>query len=311
MTDRSFGIYPQMLRTPDLRLDDVRSELIAGDAPFFRRFEAQGRGMLILVRKGTAIFELENSARPAIHLVEGAVIGIEDGRAQTWRSDSETVELFVSTIPRRMSVLQKLSDGIVVVPPDSLPFATILRQSVELQIAEIAGGYADRDPSVVRRCAEIGLIQLVRFAQSSVAAQPDAPAGLAHDEHLLRAWSAYFAEPRRRWTVKALAEAAGLGRTAFSQRFHDVFGTPPLHTMTMLRLKQAEGMLRDTQAPLIEIAFSVGYNSEAAFVRAFHREYGVPPGRFRTAAKDQINAAVVKTDRQPRTIDQSKRRSSQ
>jgi len=80
--------------------------------------------------------------------------------------------------------------------------------------------------------------------------------------------------------VKALAEAAGLGRTAFSERFRNAVGVPPLTALTDLRLDQALNLLRG-KTPLIEIAFTVGYNSEAAFVRAFHRKYGVSPGRYR------------------------------
>ena len=56
---------------------------------------------------------------------------------------------------------------------------------------------------------------------------------------------------------------------------------PPLTAITDLRLGQAEALLREAQMPLIEIAFTVGYNSEAAFIRAFQRKYSMPPGRYR------------------------------
>jgi transcriptional regulator GlxA family with amidase domain len=124
------------------------------------------------------------------------------------------------------------------------------------------------------------MAQLINFAREVVVDGGDVSGGIAHDEALLRAWSAYFAEPRRRWTVKALADAAGLGRTAFSERFRRAVGVPPLTALTDLRLDQATALLRG-KTPLIEIAFTVGYNSEAAFVRAFHRKYGIPPGRYR------------------------------
>ena len=134
---------------------------------------------------------------------------------------------------------------------------------------------------IIRRCAEIIMAQLIRHARTVVVDGGDVPTGIAHDEYLLRAWSAYFAAPRRRWTVKALADAAGLGRTAFSERFRKAVGVPPLTALTDLRLDHAMTLLKGEKVPLIEIAFTVGYNSEAAFVRAFHRKYGLPPGRFR------------------------------
>ncbi len=282
LIDRSFGTYGQMLRTPDLRLADIRTRVLRGNSSLIHRVAEPDRGIFVFLRKGDFLLEVESGSRPPMLLQERSAAGIEDGRAHIWRSQSDDAELFVSSIPRRLGVLQQLTDGIVVVPPDREPFATVLRHCVEIHYHQVVNGMADPDDEIVRRCAEMCLIQFVRYVQSSIATQPDLPGGLAHDEHLLRAWSAYYAEPRRAWTVQALANAAGLSRTAFAVRFHKVFGTPPLQTITLLRLKQAEAMLLNSQAPLIEIAFTVGYNSEAAFVRAFHREYGVPPGKFRT-----------------------------
>lgn len=270
-----------MLRSPDLRLADVRTAFLTGADAVSRRVEERGRGVFVFLRKGDFALEMSGHAQTAV-LREGTAIGIEDGRAHLWRALAEDAELFISSIPQRMGVLQQLPNGMVIVPPDAAPFAAVLRHSVEIHLNQFLSGEAEIDDSVVRRCAEMCLIQFVRFAQSNVANQPDAPAGLAHDEHLLRAWSAYFAEPRRRWTVQALADAAGLSRTGFAVRFQKVFGAPPLQTITEIRLKQAEAMLLHSKAPLIEIAFTVGYNSEAAFVRAFHREYGVPPGKLRS-----------------------------
>jgi AraC-like DNA-binding protein len=135
---------------------------------------------------------------------------------------------------------------------------------------------------ILRRCAEMSQGELIRYASSTGVRAQAMAADIAHDAQLLRAWSAYFADPRRRWTIAALAKEAGLGRTAFAKRFTALMGVPPLSALTDLRLEQAVTMLRDGQAPLIEIAFTVGYSSEAAFVRAFRRKYGKPPGQFRS-----------------------------
>lgn len=171
---------------------------------------------------------LDGSAGPPIRAPCGTTAGFEGGRAHRWISDDlaagTEIELFVSSIPRRMGVLQRLPDGIIVVPADAEPAARILRNAVELHLAAFETGGARHDEAIVRRCAEICLIQFVRYARSRVAEEPLAPAGLAHDEHLRRAWTAYFLDPGRRWTLMALAEAAGLGRTAFAARFRTVVG---------------------------------------------------------------------------------------
>lgn len=289
MIDRSFGDFGRLLRAPDLRLGDVRSAILTGRAPFEHRIHDPSRGVFVYVLRGDFVLEIEGAARPLIAAPQGTATGFESGRAHRWRTrpaeggsagPAAEVALFVSSIPRRMSVLQRMEDGLIVVPPDAEPFASIIRHTVNVHVSEVEGR-VDDDDAIVRRCAEIVLIEFIRYTRASILAQPDVPPGLAHDEYLLRAWSAYFADPQRRWTVQALADAAGLGRTSFAERFHRVFGAPPLQTLTALRLEQAENMLRHSQAPLIEIAFTVGYNSEAAFVRAYHRAYGVTPGRFR------------------------------
>ena len=287
MIDRSFGDFGRILRTPDLRIRQVQARIHTAQPPFEHRIEDPSRGVFVYALRGDFTLEVEGSSRPSLSAPQGTAVGFESGRAHRWRTvvasvpDGGPAELFVSSIPRRMGVLQSLEDGFIVVPPDADPFARIIRHAVGIHVCEHLNPSGDGDAAITGRCAEIVLIQFVRFARQKMAAQPDVPAGLVHDEYLLRAWSAFFADPRRRWTVQALADAAGLGRTSFALRFHRVFGTPPLQTLTTLRLEQAEAMLRNTQAPLIEIAFTVGYNSEAAFVRAFHRTYGVPPGRFR------------------------------
>lgn len=292
MIDRSFGNFAQALRSPDLRLGDVRTRILRATPPLEHRIESPDRSIFIYALNGRFSLEIEGAGRGAIMVTKGSAAGIEDGRAHVWRAPSaaaagiapgEELLLFISSIPRRMGVLQQLPDGLILIPADAQPFATILRHSVATHVCELDNPMPDGGDAVIRRCAEICMIQFVRYARFKAAEQPHVPAGLAHDEHLLRAWGAFFAEPRRRWTLQTLANAAGLGRTVFATRFRKVFGAPVLQTLTALRLEQAEAMLRETRAPLIEIAFTVGYASEAAFVRAFHRQYGQPPGRFRAA----------------------------
>ena len=274
-----------MLRTPDLRLGDIRTLVLRGATPFDYRVNLPDRGVFVYALKGDFEVEIEQSGRGWISAPEGTAAGFERGSASRWRAvragDDGEVALFTSSIPQRMGVLQQLEDGVIIVPPDAEPSATILRLATELHAHEAEHPAPGGGEEIVRRCAEIVLIQFVRFAQDRNAEQHDVPAGLSHDDALLRAWTAYFAEPQRRWTLQALADAAGLGRTVFAERFRKVFGKPPLQTLTEMRLEQAEYMLRSTRAPLIEIAFTIGYNSEAAFVRAFHRQFGMPPGRFR------------------------------
>jgi AraC-like DNA-binding protein len=89
------------------------------------------------------------------------------------------------------------------------------------------------------------------------------------------------AEPAAAWTVERLSRRAGMSRAAFSRRFTELVGRPPMTYLTWWRMTTAGRMLRDDDAPLQVVAERVGYSSEFAFNRAFKREFGVSPGAYR------------------------------
>ncbi|KAI1691935.1 helix-turn-helix domain-containing protein [Ditylenchus destructor] len=87
--------------------------------------------------------------------------------------------------------------------------------------------------------------------------------------------------PARNWTVDALAHETHTSRSVLADRFAELVGVPPMHYLARWRMILAAGMLRRDQCNLARIAEGVGYESEAAFNRAFKREYGVSPGAWR------------------------------
>ncbi len=143
----------------------------------------------------------------------------------------------------------------------------MMRLMVEAARLELARGTVDME--VVRRLCEVIMLQLLRRVQVGVVRMGQAPEAIRYDAHILRAWSAYFAAPSAAWTVDRLADAAGLSRSAFFERFRAIFGAPPLETLTRIRLDHAKQLLTASQAPLPEIAVAVGYQSESALIRAF------------------------------------------
>lgn len=93
------------------------------------------------------------------------------------------------------------------------------------------------------------------------------------------------------WTVDSLAVAAGMSRSAFAQRFRDKVGRPPLDYLAHWRMFRAQGMLRHSEQALAAIATVVGYESEAAFNKAFKRRTGVSPGLYRRQARQALAEA--------------------
>jgi AraC family transcriptional regulator, alkane utilization regulator len=87
------------------------------------------------------------------------------------------------------------------------------------------------------------------------------------------------------WTAEQLAGLVALSRSAFTDRFTALVGMPPMRYLTAWRMQLAQDKLRAGRQPIAQIAYEVGYEAEAAFTRAFKREFGVPPAAWRTAAQ--------------------------
>lgn len=105
------------------------------------------------------------------------------------------------------------------------------------------------------------------------------------DRRILRSLTLIHEQPRRRWTTEALAREVGMSRSAFAARFTELLGVPPVRYLTRQRLHLAARRLVETPDALAKIAFDVGYDSEAAFNRAFKRAYGLPPAAWRESRR--------------------------
>src|SRR4029450_1721293 len=84
------------------------------------------------------------------------------------------------------------------------------------------------------------------------------------------------------WTIADLADQVGISRSALVERFTRYLSEPPMTYLTRWRLQLSARSLENTPTAVAEIAAGVGYESEAAFNRAFKREFGQPPGRYRS-----------------------------
>jgi transcriptional regulator GlxA family with amidase domain len=93
--------------------------------------------------------------------------------------------------------------------------------------------------------------------------------------------------PSDNWTLPSLAEAAGTCRSVLAERFDRYLGEPPLTYLTRWRMQLASRLLETSQKTIQQIAAEVGYESEAAFNRAFKREVGLPPARRRKLVASQ------------------------
>ena len=108
-------------------------------------------------------------------------------------------------------------------------------------------------------------------------------AGL-RDRFVGRALALMHERPGHDWTVDEIADNVGISRSALSQRFTDLIGQPPMQYLTRWRMTTAAQRLRGEEASIARVAADIGYDSEAAFNRAFKRELGVTPAAWRRSA---------------------------
>jgi AraC-like DNA-binding protein len=119
-------------------------------------------------------------------------------------------------------------------------------------------------------------------------------AGL-RDPQLGRALAAFHARPDRAWSLESLARVAGVSRSGFAARFTEIMDEPAMTYVTAWRMALAARLVREERLPLTRVAARVGYQSEAAFSRAFRRAHGVTPGvyaRRGDGPRDVLNLAV-------------------
>jgi AraC-like DNA-binding protein len=90
-------------------------------------------------------------------------------------------------------------------------------------------------------------------------------------------------EPGRAWTVATLARHVAMSRSAFAARFKDVTGEPPMQYLARWRLHKAASLLRTGDLDIADVAARTGYESSAAFSKAFKRTMGLAPGAYRRA----------------------------
>lgn len=146
---------------------------------------------------------------------------------------------------------------------------------------ELTDGNAG-SPVFLARLAELLFLEAIR---RYLATQPPGvwQAGM-QDKAIGRALGLLHGQLARRWTTDGLAQEIGMSRSAFADRFTKAVGDPPMRYLSRQRLEQACLLLKESSAGIASIAYEVGYESEAAFSRAFRREHGAPPAAWRERA---------------------------
>jgi AraC-like DNA-binding protein len=150
---------------------------------------------------------------------------------------------------------------------------------------------------VLAKLSELVFVEAVRLYVDTM--PNDCKGWLAglRDRFVGKAITLMHARPAHPWTVQDLARAVGISRSGLAQRFTDILGLPPMQYLMQWRLQLAAQQLCLADRPLAIVAEEVGYDSEAAFNRAFKREFGAPPATWRRNRSDSASPEIDRAKR--------------
>ena len=154
-----------------------------------------------------------------------------------------------------------------------------IEASVRFAANELAEGRV-ASSGIVSRLSELLLVEAVREYSSTLKDEVGWLKGLK-DPQIGRALSLIHRDLSAHWSADSLAREVALSRSAFMDRFRAQVGLPPIRYLTTWRLRNARLHLRESTKSVAQLAHMVGYASEEAFSRAFKREFGVAPARWR------------------------------
>jgi len=207
----------------------------------------------------------------------------EDGLLRVrWGGGGETTAIYCgylgSCTPENM-LLQSLP-SMMVIALDDAPGSAWIKRSLEFAVH----GLGQDSPEMVGKLAEVLFAEAVRrYVDTLAEADTGWLAGL-RDPAVGRAIATIHKHYADALSLDGLASEAGVSKTVLGERFRALLGEAPMQYCARWRMQVAADMLRNNRQNACSVAYSVGFNSEAAFNRAFKREFGLPPAAWQKAA---------------------------
>ena len=259
-----------------------------------------------IVERGTCMIKLDDGSF-SIQASAGDVVIVPRGDAHTLCQPADAAAVSLET---HLSLIT--SDGAQTASPDTphtsvicgsfifepdprYRFASLMPPMVRLALSDsgewleavvklIAKEARSRKPGmeiVLRRLTEALFVESLRTWLERQGEMPASWLAALRDASISRVLAAIHNDPARKWTVTDLASVAGLSRSPFASRFVAHVGVPPLTYLTRWRMHVAARLLQSRDLSVARIAADVGYDSEAAFNRAFKTHHGQTPGAWR------------------------------
>lgn len=174
--------------------------------------------------------------------------------------------------------------------PEILPMLEAMAREAESERAGYAG--------ILARLADVVSAFIVRGWVECGCGDASGWVEALRDPRLGRVIAALHRDPGRNWTLAELAAEMGSSRSVFAERFAAVTGTTPVRYLTGLRMQLAAQWIGRDRIPIDTVAIRLGYNSQAAFSRAFKRVLGIPPSAVRTRPESNEPASAGRQRKQ-------------
>ena len=179
----------------------------------------------------------------------------------------------LDSLPRLMRVGPNVSNG----------SNGLLDQFIRFATAEMGNKRAGSQ-SILNRLSELMFVEVVRLHMGQLANNNTGWLAGLRDSMVGRALTLLHGRPTHAWTLEELASEAGASRSVLADRFTHLVGYPPIQYLTQWRMQMAARRLTDPGVSIASVAYEVGYESEAAFSRAFKKLVGRSPGQWRKSS---------------------------
>jgi AraC-like DNA-binding protein len=183
--------------------------------------------------------------------------------------DARPFNPLIENLPRVIKVKDRKDDD-----------AGTLGRFIRFALIESANKRAGGE-TVLAKLSELMFIEVIRQHLETLPAERAGWLAGLRDPFVGKALSLLHREPARSWTIEDLAKQVGLSRSVLAERFVDLMGISPMQYLAKWRMQIASGILSAGNTNMATIAAEIGYESEAAFSRAFKRLVGVPPSLWR------------------------------
>ncbi len=300
-------VLSDMLSTVRLRSTVfARTQL---SAPWGIRAEGQDHFAFHVITRGRGVLEVDGLRGGLVDVEAGDVVVVSPGREHTLRDRPESpardlMELLSAGVfdrgtspdesrgttqlicgcfrfdDMRSNILMSALPTMIHTRELASDAGPWLSQTIKLLAYE---SFADRPgmATVVDRLCDAMFVYILRCHLVQVPAQESNWLRAIIEPQIGTALGLMHENPSADWTVATLAAKVAMSRSAFAARFTQFVGEPPMLYLTRWRMQKAAGLLRTSDADLGEVAARAGYESPAAFSKAFKRTMGVAPGAYR------------------------------